>query len=411
MSIPAYDPKSYSIFETRHHLATACVGDNGLNDFETYATGYFEAARLLLAQATDPRKCLTLDTIVYPILFNLRHGVELSIKHVSRVLSEAKLPNPGATQNTHELEQLWADLTEQSKPDRRLIAAIEELEPAVLQMHEADPLAQEFRYAERNDGVPSFKGRHIVDLVTVLELADFTAERFEQLFYRSRRIASERRYGSFTPELNRDELEQLSKDLPDAHTWSDSTKFKEVKADWTKRYRLSGNAFCRAIDFIKKHREFSANIGLRKPLVGLNGETLERLLSASIQMLSEHWKEGQTLRAVFDRKDPVSTAINSTGIKLTKTLVAEVRALFYQGRDGDFSEEYETRFKSHDGYRADVSQQVLLSDFRHVFSKLNFAECLCEGLRQIGYPEFAAKFRPQVDAIKSGVPSIREANL
>lgn len=411
MPVAAYDPEKHSIFEGRHHVCTACVGNNGGSDFETYAMGYFDAAKLLLVEVTDPKKCLTQDTLVYPILFNLRHGVELSIKHVSRVLSEAQLPNPGATQNTHELKQLWADLTEQSKPDRRLLAAIHELDPAVLQMHEADPLAQEFRYAERNDGVPSFKGRHIVDLVTVLELATFTAERFDQFFYLARRIATERRYKSFTPELNRDELEQLSKDLPDADTWSGSERFKQVKTDWMTKYNLSGRAFIRAIEFIKRHREFSANIGLRKPLIALDERMLNLLLSASIQMLSEHWKEAKTFRTVFEREDPAVTAFKATKIKLTKSLVAEVCALFYQGRDSDLSEEYEARLQYHGRYPARVSQQTLRADFQHVFSKLNFAECLCEGLRQIGHPEFTLKFRPQIDAIKSGIPKIQEVSF
>lgn len=400
MPAAAYNPKRHSIFKATHHVCTACVGENGIGDFETYATGYFEATQLLLVQVLDLKQGLTQDTLVYPILFTLRHGVELSIKHLARVLIEAGLPHQADTAKTHELKQLWSDFSKQAVPDRRLIAAISELEPAVLQMHEADPLAQEFRYAERTDGVPSFKGHSVVDMVTVRELASFTAKRFSKLFWLADQIRRERQYGSFTPELNRVELEQLSKELPAASQWAGSEQFEAVKATWIKKYQLSNRAFSRAVDFIKGHREFAGNIGQPKPFVALTEDAIDRLLSASLKLLSEQTKKtpkGRPMEPRFDR--PSRTKLKSTRLELTVPLVAEVNALFYLGRDGVISEQFEAKLEYHSRYTEPVSVDVLWPNFAHVFEKMNFAKCMCRGLRMTGHSMLAAKFEPEIERL------------
>ena len=402
MPAVVYNPAKHSIFEAKHHVCTACVGENGISDFETYATGYFEAAQLLLVQLLDRKLGLTEDTLVYPILFTLRHGVELSIKHVSRVLAEAELPAPNTDQNTHELKSLWVDLVAQARADRRLVAAMAKLKPAVLQLHEADPLAQEFRYAERTDGAPSLQNHSVVDMVTVLKLAKFTADRFDALFGLAAQVRRERKHGSFTAEFNRPELERLSKQLPPASEWKNSERFAAVKSAWAKRYQLSSRAFGRAVDFIKSHREFAGNIGLAKPFVALSDDTLDRLLSASIKLLAEQAKERlEDWPGEPPFEDPLHTLFAVTRIKLSVSFVSEVNALFYLGRDARMSEEYDCMLEYHSRYTEPASSEALWANFVHVFEKMNFAEDLCRGLRMTGHPEIARKFEPKIKRLNA----------
>lgn len=82
-----FDPRTCNIFEPRHSThANACVGENGYVNAETYAIGYFQATRLLLEDVLNIKNKRFQDTLVYPILFNFRHGIEISIKQISKVL-------------------------------------------------------------------------------------------------------------------------------------------------------------------------------------------------------------------------------------------------------------------------------------------------------------------------------------
>ena len=130
-----FDPATCNIFERRHSVyANACVGGNGYVDAETYAVGYFEATRLLLRLVLNRKNGLTQDTLVYPILFNFRHGIELSIKRVAKVLHDCGISTLHHGKITHDLDSLWEGLKEQSRVDRRLIQSHEDLTPVVRQL-------------------------------------------------------------------------------------------------------------------------------------------------------------------------------------------------------------------------------------------------------------------------------------
>ena len=128
-------------------------------------------------------------------------------------------------------------------------------------------------------------------------------------------------------------MEQLSKELPDASLWAGSEQFNAVKATWMKKYKLSSRAFGRAVDFIKDHREFSSNIGLSKAFVSLTDGDLDRLLSASLKLLSRQIKRAGTWPSKLRLERPEFSLFKSTGLELSVSLVSEVNAIFYLGRD------------------------------------------------------------------------------
>src|SRR5262249_55182921 len=64
----------------------ACVGINGgPYDFGAYGEGFFEAG----FQVVDAIKRgeWTIDVLIYPAVFNFRHGIELYIKHMTILAS------------------------------------------------------------------------------------------------------------------------------------------------------------------------------------------------------------------------------------------------------------------------------------------------------------------------------------
>ena len=128
----------------------ACVGNNGgPYDFSSYADGFFFAAFYNIENAAEGR--WTIDLLIYPICFNLRHGLELYIKHLivlgARFLGE----DSEAFQPTHKLTDNWMKW-------KAIVARLPKhsIEPTTLRVAQAaidnfvaiDPTGQAFRYPE-----------------------------------------------------------------------------------------------------------------------------------------------------------------------------------------------------------------------------------------------------------------------
>tara|TARA_B110001469_G_C9638749_1_gene320780 strand:- start:44 stop:1297 length:1254 start_codon:yes stop_codon:yes gene_type:complete len=393
-----FEPSRVSLFESRHGThANACVGENGYVDAETYAIGYFQATRQLLEDVLDLRKNLSQDTLVYPILFNFRHGIELSIKQISKVLSGCGIEGGRIDLGAHDLAGLWKGLADQAKADRRLTAMMHSLDAVVMQLHEADPMAQEFRYSELKDGGKSLKDKRIIDLATVFELVNYAEPKFASFFVLADIVATERTFGSFTPELNREELKQLSVELPDATEWETSPEFDEVKGKWREEYKLSNRGFSRAVDFIKEHREFAANIGMAGSFVALSDSIVGELLLTSDRYTRA--TRNQTNESIFEflksgggASGSIAPFIDGLSFDRTASMVAEIHAIFYLGLDTCDSEEYDKQLEQSIARFESCSDEVIAREFRHVFDKLNFAQVTIQGLRMIGRLDLADKY-------------------
>ena len=82
----------------------ACIGKQGheLN----YVDGYMEAALELADAVIEKRLFDKRDTLVFPILYNARHAVELTQKFVIRQLQDSRLLAPNPSMN-HDILQHW----------------------------------------------------------------------------------------------------------------------------------------------------------------------------------------------------------------------------------------------------------------------------------------------------------------
>ena len=61
--------------------ANACVGENGFPGYWEYAKGFSQAAAILIHTALQRRGLEhSVDELVYPVCFNMRHSVELRLK-------------------------------------------------------------------------------------------------------------------------------------------------------------------------------------------------------------------------------------------------------------------------------------------------------------------------------------------
>ena len=121
--------------ETRHHF----IWD-----------GNMRAADLLVASCENDR--YESATLVYPILYNYRHGIELALKWIIMKFGEYVLVEVGDYQH-HNLWKLWRVykeiVLELGSDDGNTFAVVEQV---VKDFHDLDKSGQAFRYADARNG-------------------------------------------------------------------------------------------------------------------------------------------------------------------------------------------------------------------------------------------------------------------
>lgn len=110
---------------------------------DVYAWGFEEAGEALTELVTSGQAAQ--DMLVYPVVFNLRHAVELMLKHV---IQEARrlLDDPVDFPDGHRLDHLWNTCKPLLKRIWRQDPAFRVVERVVIQLCVIDPDGESFRY-------------------------------------------------------------------------------------------------------------------------------------------------------------------------------------------------------------------------------------------------------------------------
>lgn len=142
------------------------------DDWHIYATGYKDAADVLVAHIEEHQRCQ--DTLVYPVVFLYRQYLELKIKNLiqqGRHLQDIH----ESFSKTHRIDELWkvcsALLREIFPGDSEKEQA--EIARLIEEFCKVDPKSTAFRYPEDQDGKASLppRVRHI-NLRNVKEVMD-----------------------------------------------------------------------------------------------------------------------------------------------------------------------------------------------------------------------------------------------
>lgn len=129
----------------------ACVGNNGVVDYLTYAKGFSKAANLILDQVlnTDGDD---IDSFIYPICFNMRHSIELRLKgaieEIDTLAKIQKLKLDGFDlAGSHDIGNIWQYFQTNSESlDNRYKIINDALKTTILDIAEIDSTGQTFRY-------------------------------------------------------------------------------------------------------------------------------------------------------------------------------------------------------------------------------------------------------------------------
>lgn len=157
------------------HL-NACVGRNGGRaDYLRYATGYFEFAKRGMASLQDDP--LEVDLVVYPLVYNYRHGIELILKHLAHTLpflcdekAEAKL--------THKLLDNWELIRKYLKKLDADEGELDRVEATLGNLVEIDENGETFRFpTDRKETVLHLQDTSLINVevfaMQMEELAQF----------------------------------------------------------------------------------------------------------------------------------------------------------------------------------------------------------------------------------------------
>ena len=122
----------------------ACVSKQGYE--ENYVDGYMEAAQRLVALVMDEQLAGSRDTLVLPILYNARHGIELALKFYINRLHEIGMLAARHAVN-HDIRSHWRHLVDAEVGDEAVRSLVANLGPYVESLAAIDDDGQQLRYA------------------------------------------------------------------------------------------------------------------------------------------------------------------------------------------------------------------------------------------------------------------------
>ena len=266
----------------------ACVGENGGTTDEDIRNGFKRTVELLAESLKDGREVE--DLLVYPIVYNARHSIELSLKIVIKMLWEIEekkgikysdeiIAERKKKIHTHNIEELYKMACENKNIDRRIPAYFENIED-MIRFYYFDEEGDAFKYELNKENQPHMIKNKISHISIVLLETEFkeVMEKFDELIYFLRNCMDEYSLGTFTKNLSRTDIRDISKRLPDYEEWK-TEEFREIKEEIKQEYRLGSKEFSEAVNLIKQNRLFSANIGCEKIFGTITEEELKEYAS------------------------------------------------------------------------------------------------------------------------------------
>lgn len=337
--------------------ANACVGNNGSPGYWDYAKGFSQAANLLLNLVIqDQGLSLSVDELVYPVCFNMRHSVELRLKGaISELISlescrDRKLEFD--LTGSHDIGNIWKFFSEQSaRIDSRYIFINAQLDTKIVDVAQIDATGQTFRYPLDTESQKHLVGVAIINFVKLRESFSELENALDELHNLNRYLCEEYSFGSFTKSLSRKDIFDVASKLPDRSRWIEKS-FDEIKSNVKKQFNLGSKELSNCINVIKEHFELAPLIGVSVALLGVSERDVADFVKLwfklhelpadtdPVVLEASEYGSGKMYGSMARNAQVCQDVWEEIGPKLTAKMLAGLSALFYFGRDLDFSERY-----------------------------------------------------------------------
>jgi len=395
---------------SRPSWANACVGDNGSPSYIDYAKGFSEAANLLINEVISCKsRKHSVDTLIYPICFNMRHAVELWLKGTVVVLQElAKFKNVNLDFNlssSHDIGNIWNFIKVNAVDfDIRYSSFINKLDEYIEDISNIDSTGQTFRYPFDGESKKHLTEVSIINVcILKVRFAELEAI-LDELNYFNLYVEEEYSLGSYTRKLSRSELYNLANDLPDRSQWSNS-EFLVIKQRTMSKYELSSNDFSKAINIIEDNYEMGRLISSVPSLKGICSNGLNDFFDEWVKVhdIERLTKPIDIEDRMIEFTKPDFESMENDGKveaeccdtllkKLCVEAVSGLKALFYFGEHKDFTEYYISmyeRTKTEFSVTSEKDPDRYRQSLNHILNKTNAFENILMSLYFLGYGELS----------------------
>ncbi len=367
----------------------ACIGQQG--EEVNYLDGYIEAAIELVDAIIEKKLLGQRDTLVLPILFNARHGLELALKFsIDRLVAAGALKNHVQKRN-HDISFHWNQLNDGEIGDEVLSQAIVELKPFVDSLSQVDTDGQELRYYRNRDKDKSLAKYALANLRLIQQSLRELKRLIDMLKYRTVDYSDERSTGSFTSRCSRLDLLRITGLLPPRYLWA-SDQFDVQKKRIQARFGLSNRQFSLALDTIQKCREMRAELGIESEFLFLSDDLVVRVVERW-RCLHPAGKESEGGLGLdyfdagrFEKMEEYSAELKKViaeiDAELSPDALAELEAMFYFGRDQYFVEFFEAHIER--TRKTHIAANNPHEEIRHIIEKTNFLQCIQVAAAKLG---------------------------
>lgn len=387
--------------------ANACVGDNGNPQIFHYASGFAAAAKTLLECVIASEGIgLTVDTLIYPICFNMRHAVELFLKstvsHLQTLATIREVRVPSFDMNrTHHLGTIWSYVKDNAVAlDVRYNVPVAQLDEYIEDIAKIDATGQVFRYPFDVEQKKHLVDVAVINVVVLLDRFKDLEQRLIDLDRLNTNLIEEYGWGSFTARLSRAQLIEIALTLPPRSRWQEAN-FTDVKTALRAKYSLSSGEFSRALCVIQKRYEMAALIGVQLDIRGLSAFVLETfgdiwvkahgLDGVKRQHSNEIVPSGDininVAEAYYENHTRCCTALVEA---LRPEALASLRSLYYFAREMHYSEVFDSYMEDHmrDAGRHESSPQMYYRDAQSLLQKTDGLVSVLNSLNFLGQIEY-----------------------
>jgi len=390
--------------------ANACVGENGSPGYWEYSKGFSQAAVILIDLVLRTRGIrYSVDELIYPVCFNMRHSVELRLKgSISELIQLESYRSRNLIfdfSGSHNINNIWEFFKESAKKiDSRYDQIIERLNIKINDIAEIDATGQTFRYPIDTESRKHLVNVSVINFLVLKRSFTELEATLDELHRLNTYLLEEYSWGSFTKKLSRRDLFEIATLLPHRTTWTDKS-FDTTRDTIKEKFGIGSKELSDAIEKIKSHFELAPEIGVELPLLGVTKDDIYEFVfhwfklhelesdKAPVDLDAGEYYLDTCFDEIKKRSAIKQDVWHAVGSKITPEILAGLSALFYFARDLDFSESYAHTYAIHlreaHGKFAASDNSSIRQDYFHIFEKSNAVYNILQSLYFLRQQEIA----------------------
>jgi DNA-binding transcriptional MerR regulator len=365
--------------------ANACVGTNGNGQtYWNYADGFYLAYKNIYDYLRHNYYC-EIDTLIFPLIYNARHAVELYMKKLIYDLIELRTPVaiPNKVKLTHSLITIFGYLEGLLAQDQRFLEEnISTAKSLVTELDGFDLTGATFRYPETKDGNIHLENVSIINVDVFNDGFESLISILEEWAFVGSFLLEEYDLGTYTQRFSRENIRDFAKEI---RVYGESGfTIKEIEAIIRKKHNMSSQEWNQVVKIIEGNREFSYIVGEYKDLKYATVKNIAKALNynsiynskISTRHYSIKFAKNNYLIARTKNLDEMVLSM----LRLSGRALADICAVYRMGHrytQKVYSEFYESFLKR----EIENSKYTLATE---IVTSRNFIELFYRGLQIVG---------------------------